>query len=180
VRKKIDSVCLQQRRSSVQHALRVAGDLSRGGKDTGMSGHSAHYPGVLVIDLAADNPLAKRPVVLRGRDHRLPGLRWTEADRLQAQGRKDLACRKLVERCACQFLQGFTQQDEAYIAVLGAASRIGLERRLHGLTNQFLALGRSFKQTYVTRQPRRMGEQHAQRDVFFARVAVAEPGQQIH
>ena len=93
----LHGLTLQDRRSSVEHAVGEARDVIGGGKKTGVSGDSAQDAGVLIVDLAAHDALAKGDVLDRGRDMRLPAQRRIVRRIVHAQRLEDLFAAQAVE-----------------------------------------------------------------------------------
>src|SRR5438270_9716825 len=129
---------MKERGAALQHALCKNRHVQGCGKTASMAGDSAHDEGVFVIDLALNYAVAEGLVIFGGGDERLPILRRAEGHAGEAERGKDLALAEAVERLAGETLQDFAQQDEADIAILGAGSRLGSERHLKGLLDQFI------------------------------------------
>src|SRR6516162_7435526 len=81
-------VSFQNWHTAPQQAFGEAGDLGRRSEDACMPGDTGHNPGILVVDFALDDPLAKRQVAFRGRNTRSPLLRRIKARAFHPEGKK--------------------------------------------------------------------------------------------
>jgi hypothetical protein len=93
---------------------------------------------------------------------------------------KDFTVAELVQRLASDFFQCLAKQDEAYVTVFGVGSGIGGKRDGERLAQQFFLSMGCLEKLDVSRQARRVGEHHAERDESPARVVAGEAGQEIY
>ena len=160
---------MKERGAALQHALCKNRHVQGCGKTASMAGDSAHDEGVFVIDLALNHAVAERLVIFGWGDERLPILRRAEGHARETERGKDLALAEAVERLAGEALQSFAQQDEADIAILGAGSRLGSERHLKGLLDQFIFIMGGLEELDISRQAGGVGQQHADSDLLSSR-----------
>src|SRR4051794_41919355 len=101
--------------TSGQHAVSEDGDVVGGGEESGVSGHSAHEAGVLVVNLSLDDAMAECLVVDSGRNLLAPiGGRGGKSGG-HFQGGKNLFLAEGVLTLVRGAAQGVTREDEGEV-----------------------------------------------------------------
>src|SRR5207248_10290522 len=110
--------------------------------------------GVVIIDLALNQALAKTLVIGGRRDVRLPVCRRIEAGVRHPERLKDFPLAEAVNRFARNFGEEFSQHDESNVAVLGAAAGLSFKWDFVGDEERFFTIVRSLKELGISGQAR--------------------------
>src|SRR6202044_647157 len=122
----------ENRPSAIEHAMCESSEVGGGGKNSGMRRNPAQHAGIFVLHFALNNSFPKSSIVLRRRNLYANLRRRIESRIRHRKRREDLALAEAVERFVSQPFESDAENDEANVAILGAASWIVGQRRSQG------------------------------------------------